>query len=87
MGAQESAFLLFTKKRITSAFGTLQLTFSLYKNYNKYFLACLLHFNGWKMHQEAFFLRNLINFYSPFQKPKRLRSTNPNYMVIPLLLS
>lgn len=62
MGAQESAFLLFTKKRITSAFGTLQLILSLYKNYKKYFLACLLHLNGWKMHQEAFFIRNLIIF-------------------------
>ena len=46
MGAQESGFLLFTKKRITSAFGTLQLILSLYKNYNKYFLACYILMDG-----------------------------------------
>ena len=60
------------KKRIiiTSAFGALQLILSLYKNYKKYFLACLLHWKGRGMHQKAIFLRNSIISTFHFLKPK-----------------
>ena len=82
-------FLHFTKKRkiVTSAFGALQLIVSLYKNYDKYFLACLLHWNGWRMHQKVISLRNSIISTFHFVKPKIVINQLSTYIVIPLLIS